>query len=87
MFPVGSGLIHSTCGQQEQTGSVDSSEFSGCRHQPWLFYGCKHQIKDIKLKLLTMFTLAALLASPAKTDNKELYQEIKSLDKLISTQK
>ena len=37
----------------------------------------------MKLKLLTMFTLAALLASCAKNDNKELYQEIKSVDKLL----
>ena len=37
----------------------------------------------MKFKLLTMCSLAALLSSCAKTDNKELYQEIKSDDKLI----
>ena len=37
----------------------------------------------MKLKLLTMCTLAMLLSSCAKNDNKELYQEIKSVDKMV----
>lgn len=37
----------------------------------------------MKFKLLTMCTLAALLSSCAKTDTKELYQEIKSVDKMV----
>ena len=37
----------------------------------------------MKFKLITMCTLAALLSSCAKTDNNGLYQEIKSVDKMV----